>query len=65
MALVTGSTGVATTERALSVDVAAGVDGALISTAGGAAGSPVVAEHLFDSTDVVDTEYWPVNLLID
>jgi len=65
MCLVTGSTGVATTERELCVDVAGGVDGALISTAGGFSGTPTVAEHLFDSTDVVDTEYWPVNLLID
>lgn len=63
--LMGSSTGVATDERNLRVDVAAGVDGALDSAAVTTAGVEVVGHHVFDSTDCIDTEYWPVWLTID
>lgn len=65
MALQNGSTGVATTEREVYADVAGGTDGAVLSTAAGAVGKQQVGYHYFDTTDVVSTEYWPVNLTID
>jgi len=65
MVLQNGSTGVATTEREVYADVAAGTDGAALSTAGGAVGKQQIGYHYFDTTDVVATEYWPVNLTID
>jgi hypothetical protein len=63
--LMGSSTGVATDERNLRVDVAAAVDGALDSAAVTTAGVEIVGHHVFDSTDCVDTEYWPVWLTID
>jgi hypothetical protein len=59
------STGVATDERVLRMDVAAAVDGAVDSATGTLAGTETVGHHIFDSTDCVDTEYWPVWLSID
>lgn len=56
------SKGDATTERQLTVDTAAQVDGAHACTAGGAAGAQIVGWQIFDSTDVVDTEYHLVYL---
>lgn len=66
MCLMGSSTGVATDERTLKIDVAANVDGALDSTAGiTTTGLQIVGIHAFDSTDCVDTDYWPVWLTID
>lgn len=65
MVLQNGSTGVATTEREVYMDVAGGTDGAALSTAGGAVGKQQIGYHYFDTIDVVSTEYWPVMLTID
>lgn len=65
MVLQNGSTGVATTEREVYMDVAGGTDGAALSTAGGAVGKQQIGYHYFDTIDVVTTEYWPVMLTID
>lgn len=65
MVLQNGSTGVATTERECYADAAGGTDGAVLSTAASGAGIQKVGLHLFDTTDVVTTEYWPINLTID
>lgn len=56
------STGVATTERCLTPDVAAAVDGAHACVAGSAPGAQNIGYHIFDSTDVVDAEYHLVYL---
>lgn len=56
------STGVATTERCLTPDVAAETDGAHACVAGSAPGAQNIGYHIFDSTDVVDTEYHLVYL---
>lgn len=65
MVLQNGATGVATTEREVYMDVAAGTDGAGLSTAGGAVGKQQIGYHYFDAIDVVSGEYWPVMLTID
>lgn len=65
MVLINGSTGVATTETEWHADVAAGTDGAALGTAGGAGGKQQIGYHMFDSTDAVSTEYWPIMLTID
>lgn len=65
MVLQNGSTGVATTERQVYMDVAGGTDGAALSTAGGAVGKQQIGHHYFDTIDVVSTEYWPVMLTLD
>lgn len=65
MVLVNGNTGVATTETEWHADVAAGVDGAALGTAGGAVGKQQIGYHAFDSTDAVSGEFWPIMLTID
>lgn len=65
MLLHNGSTGVATTEKVVYADVAGGVDGAGLSTAGGFPGQQELGYHYFDTTDVVDAEYWPIMFTID
>ncbi len=65
MCLAGSSTGVATDERVMRMDVAAGVDGAIDCATGTLAGTQTVGHVLFDSTDHVDTEYWPVVLSIN
>lgn len=65
MVLQNGSTGVATTEREVYMDVAGGTDGAALSTAAGAVGKQQIGYHYFDTLDVVSTEYWPVMMTID
>jgi hypothetical protein len=59
------STGVATTESERFADVAGGVDGAVLGTAGGNVGSPLVGHHIFDSFDATSGDYTPTFLTLE
>jgi hypothetical protein len=61
MVLAGDSTGAGNTERQVWMSNA----GASLSTAGGVAGTQLIGNMLFDSTDQVDTEYWPIVLDIE
>ena len=65
MCLMGTAVGAGTDERVFKIDIAAAVDGALDGDTNSLSGTETVGHMLFDSTDTVDTEYWPIVLSID